>query len=173
MEAIPDPTAPPSRPAPYLSSAALAIPRGVWDAVGGFDERFGSFLGDADFCLRAKRQGFKCLVMREARFPTTRDVASFDVSSELARLQSTLLLARLHRIPCGMVAMAWRLSVARITEELDLVNYWAEYGTEIGWSRKPFGIYMCCFQACVVRDCVSRYDKYLHAHGRRHGLERE
>ena len=147
IEAIPDPTAPPSRPAPYLSSAALAIPRGVWDAVGGFDERFGSFLGDADFCLRAKRQGFKCLVIRDARFSTTRDVASFDVSSDLACLHSTLLLARLHRIPCGMVAMAWRHSVARITEELDLVDYWAEYGTEIDWARRTLWYLRGCFQA--------------------------
>ena len=65
----------------------------------------------------------------------------------LARLQSTLLLARLHRIPCGMVAMVWRHSVARITEELDRVDYWAEYGTEIGWSRRTLWYLRGCFQA--------------------------
>ena len=147
MEPIPDPTAPPSRPAPYLSSAALAIPRRIWEVVGGFDERFGSFLRDVDFCLRAQRQGFKCLIIRNARFSTTRDLASFYPSSESARLQSTLLLARLHRIPRGSAVMVWRYSVARITEELDRVDYWAEYGTEIGWLRRLLWYLRGCFQA--------------------------
>ena len=147
MEPIRDLTAPLFRPANWLSAAALAIPRRVWEATGGFDERFGSFLSDVDFCVRARRQGFKCLLVRNGRFATTRADNSFDPMSESERLQSTLLLARRHRLPRGMVAMAWRHTTARLTEEFSRVDYWTDYGVEIGWPRRTLWYVGNCLEA--------------------------
>ena len=147
MEIIPDPTAPLFWQADYLSAAALVIPRRVWETLGGFDARFGSFLSDVDFCLRAKRQGFNRLVIRNARFQTARGFDSFRPSSESDRLRSTLLLARQHRIPRGILDVAWRYVFAMVTEELDRVDDWTDYGTDIGWPRRLLWYTRSCVQA--------------------------
>lgn len=136
MEIIPDPQAPLFRPATWLSAAALIIPRRAWEATGGFDKRFESFLGDVDFCLRARRAGFKCALLRDARFSTTRPAESFDPVTEAERLKSTLLLAKRHGIPSSLMAMTSRHVVAKITEELDRVDFWADYGADIGLPKR-------------------------------------
>jgi hypothetical protein len=147
VEVIPDPTAPPFCFAEWLSAAALVIPRRIWDATGGFDARFGSFLGDVDFCLRARRHGFRCLQLHDARFVTTRDPDSFDVVSEAQRRQSTLLLASRHGIPHGLLPMAFRQVAAQVTKELDRVDYWADYGADIGFVRRTLWFLRNCLYA--------------------------
>jgi GT2 family glycosyltransferase len=42
----------------YAVGANLGFARTVFDAVGGFDEAFGSGADEVDFCLRATRAGF-------------------------------------------------------------------------------------------------------------------
>jgi GT2 family glycosyltransferase len=49
----------------YATTANLIVPRGVFDAVGGFDAtRFSG--GDADFCRRAGRAGHSIVLVPEA-----------------------------------------------------------------------------------------------------------
>jgi GT2 family glycosyltransferase len=43
----------------YLTGACLLIRRRVFERIGLFDERFFLYYEDADFCLRARRNGFK------------------------------------------------------------------------------------------------------------------
>ncbi len=47
---------------PWLPSTLLLVRRHVVRAVGGFDEVYvGSQMEDVDFCLKARRRGFRCL----------------------------------------------------------------------------------------------------------------
>jgi len=46
----------------YISGCAVLIKRPVFEKVGFLDERFFLYFEDVDFCLRAKRAGFKIAV---------------------------------------------------------------------------------------------------------------
>jgi len=153
MEIIPDPTAQPSRIATWLTAAAMIIPGSAWQATGGFDERFDSFLADVDFCLRARRAGSKCVLLRDARFVTTRAPESFDAITEAERLKSTLLLAKQHALPSGLMAVTSRHVAAKITEELDRVDFWADYGTDIRLSQRAVWFLRNGFEALRRERC--------------------
>jgi hypothetical protein len=49
--------APPASEVTYLSGACLAIPRTIWEAAGGFPERFFLYHEDVDLCLRLRLAG--------------------------------------------------------------------------------------------------------------------
>ena len=46
----------------YVSGCAMMIRRGVFEKIGLFDERYFLYFEDADFCLRAKKAGFKIAI---------------------------------------------------------------------------------------------------------------
>ena len=51
----------------YVTAAVAAFPKNVWNAVGGFDERFyPAYYEDADFCFRVRRAGYDVLCVPEA-----------------------------------------------------------------------------------------------------------
>lgn len=55
------------RPVPALSFFCVKIPRAVYAAVGGLDERFGPGGGeDTDYCLRCQLAGFRVLYAMES-----------------------------------------------------------------------------------------------------------
>jgi GT2 family glycosyltransferase len=47
----------------WVTGAALAMRREVWDAAGPFDEHFRLYAQDLDFCLRAGRAGWRVAVV--------------------------------------------------------------------------------------------------------------
>ncbi len=49
-----------------VTGCFLLIRRGLWDQLGGFDERFFMYGEDADLCLRAAQLGHKCLICPDA-----------------------------------------------------------------------------------------------------------
>jgi len=49
-------------------SCNLGIPKGVFDALGGFDEELPYYFEDSDLCIRAKRAGAKFCFVAEAAF---------------------------------------------------------------------------------------------------------
>lgn len=51
----------------FLSACAMLIKRCVLEHVGLFDERFFVYYEDSDYCLRARRAGFRLLVVPQAR----------------------------------------------------------------------------------------------------------
>lgn len=138
IEFISDPAAAPYRPAKWLGGAPLLIPREVWERIGGFDIRFGEFLADVDWCLRARGAGFACFSVRDALFASDRPAESLDVQSEATRLRSTLLLARKHSVPYGVLTLATRRMLAQVGGELGRVEFWADYGVRIGILRRSF-----------------------------------
>jgi len=46
----------------YISGCAMMIRRGVFEKICLFDERYFLYFEDADFCLRAKKAGFKIAI---------------------------------------------------------------------------------------------------------------
>jgi hypothetical protein len=45
----------------------MLIRHSVWQAIGGFDERFFFFLEETDFCLQARRRGWKVFHLPQAQ----------------------------------------------------------------------------------------------------------
>jgi GT2 family glycosyltransferase len=51
----------------YCSGAAIALPRGVWDALGGFDEHYlPAYCEDADLAFRVRAMGLRCVYQPRA-----------------------------------------------------------------------------------------------------------
>jgi N-acetylglucosaminyl-diphospho-decaprenol L-rhamnosyltransferase len=51
----------------WVTGAAMAFRRAVWEAVGPLDEGFQFYAQDLDFCLRARRAGWRIEVRPEVR----------------------------------------------------------------------------------------------------------
>lgn len=49
-------------PTPYVCFYATIMPRAVWEAVGGLEERYVSGPDDRDFCLSAQKIGVKSVI---------------------------------------------------------------------------------------------------------------
>jgi N-acetylglucosaminyl-diphospho-decaprenol L-rhamnosyltransferase len=47
----------------WVTGAAMAVRRAAWESAGPLDERFCFYAQDLDFCLRAKRQGWRIEVL--------------------------------------------------------------------------------------------------------------
>lgn len=52
---------------PYVIGAALAVRRSVWETVGLLDEGFFLYYEDTDWCQRVRRQGWRVVVVPQAR----------------------------------------------------------------------------------------------------------
>jgi GT2 family glycosyltransferase len=50
----------------WVSGAALAVRREVWETVGPFDERFAFYAQDLDLCLRANAAGWRVALLADA-----------------------------------------------------------------------------------------------------------
>jgi len=50
----------------WVSGAAMAFRREVWDSAGPLDERFRFYCQDIEFCLRARDAGWRVAVIEEA-----------------------------------------------------------------------------------------------------------
>ncbi len=51
----------------WVTGAALATRRSLWESLGGLDPRFALYAQDLDFCLRARAAGWKVAVVPESR----------------------------------------------------------------------------------------------------------
>jgi len=50
----------------FVSGACMLIKKSVFDQLGGFDESFFLYFEDVDFCLRAKKAGFKTVLVPQS-----------------------------------------------------------------------------------------------------------
>lgn len=58
---------------PWVSGPAVAIPRPVYDAIGGYDEHLAGDMADQEFSQRARTQGFGTRLCPPALFYSVRD----------------------------------------------------------------------------------------------------
>jgi N-acetylglucosaminyl-diphospho-decaprenol L-rhamnosyltransferase len=62
-----EPAGPDAQDVACLSGACLLVRRECWQRTGGFDERFFLYFEDFDFCVRARRAGFRLRLAPRAR----------------------------------------------------------------------------------------------------------
>lgn len=75
---------------PWVSGTCLLLRRECVDAVGEFDERFGSYVEDIDYCLRARDAGWDVVTVPDAR---ARGVGSVSARALRAIHRNRVLLA--------------------------------------------------------------------------------
>jgi GT2 family glycosyltransferase len=83
----------------YLAGCALLIKRELLERVGLFDERFFMYYEDMDFCLRARRAGYRLLMVPRARIWHKVAASSGGSDSPLERYnmaRSSVLFFRKH-----------------------------------------------------------------------------
>jgi N-acetylglucosaminyl-diphospho-decaprenol L-rhamnosyltransferase len=66
------------RPVPAVSGAVTAVPRPLWDRLGGFDESYFLYGEDIDLSVRAARLGWKPTLVTGAGYRHTGGVSSGD-----------------------------------------------------------------------------------------------
>ncbi len=73
----------------YCSGAAILVRRELWEAIGGFDERFApAYYEDTDLCMQARERGYKVLYQPRARVVHLEGYSSgTDVSQGVKRYQ--------------------------------------------------------------------------------------
>ncbi len=70
----------------YISGAAILISKAVFNKIGMFDDSFFLYFEDADFCFRAKQNGFSISTMKDASI-YHESSASFRDSGNIVRLR--------------------------------------------------------------------------------------
>ncbi len=56
-----------SKKVSFITGCAMLIKKEVFEKIGFLDERFFLYYEDTDFCLRAKKRGFKCVFVPRAK----------------------------------------------------------------------------------------------------------
>ena len=108
---VPRPVDPQSYAVPWSCGACLAIPRQIYQAIGGFDERLESWGADVDLSWRARAAGFASLTCPDAVFHLPfRDGAEGEIPA--AVLASGVLLARKWRLTDAQALFAAALERA-------------------------------------------------------------
>lgn len=95
---------------PFVTGCSMLVSRQVFETIGFFDEKLFAYLEDLDFCLRAKRAGFKLLY-----FPSSviwhKNAGSSGVGSDIHRYYMTR-----NRLLVGMRYAPLRTKIALLKE---------------------------------------------------------
>ncbi|MDH4197886.1 MAG: glycosyltransferase family 2 protein [Candidatus Aminicenantes bacterium] len=103
----------------YVQGSFFFVRRRAYEALGGFDEGFFMYAEDVDFCLRARRAGWKVLYIPEL---TITHFGGGSARGSLAALESfirsLIILYRKHRTPEELRrlrrAMRWGIRLRRV-----------------------------------------------------------
>jgi GT2 family glycosyltransferase len=101
----------------WISGTCLMIRRECAEAVGEFDERFGSYVEDADYCMRAADMGWKVLSVADA---AAHGLGAASKRSRIMRYSNSVLLvtkrrgaaAGLREVAAQFVAAGWHVREA-------------------------------------------------------------
>jgi N-acetylglucosaminyl-diphospho-decaprenol L-rhamnosyltransferase len=103
-----------SHAVPAVSGAFIAIPRALWDALEGFDERFFLYGEDVDLCLRAARLGWRPTLVARSAYRHVGGVSSSDNNARdrlLYRGKVELYRRHLARPGADIAVVALQLGV--------------------------------------------------------------
>jgi len=84
---------------PWVSGACLAVPKGVYESIGGFDDAFFMYCEDVDYSWRARAAGFATKVSPRSLFYHAVTNRPYDRARHQRFLASGLLLAKKWRSP--------------------------------------------------------------------------
>lgn len=87
----------------WVSGSLLVVRVEVLAALGGFDDRFGSYVEDVDLCLRAGDRGWRVVCVSAASARTRGSVA--DDRTARAAANAVLLVAKRHGRALGWLAL--------------------------------------------------------------------
>jgi GT2 family glycosyltransferase/SAM-dependent methyltransferase len=99
---------------PWASGACLAVPRGMYEEIGGFDENFFLYCEDVDLSWRARAAGFRVKICPRAFFLHSVTNRLPSISTRCHYLTSGVILARKWRCAPFEAALLQEL------EELEL-----------------------------------------------------
>src|SRR5207249_11401812 len=69
------------------------------------------------------------------------------IHTDLARRRSTLLLARKHSVPYGLLALAFRQVHSQVSAELGRLDFRTDYGARVGFLRRTLWFLRNLFEA--------------------------
>lgn len=95
---------------PFISGCSLMVRRAVFEKVGLLDEKFFAYMEDLDFCLRAKRAGYKLLYVPQS-IVWHKNAGSSGVGSQLHQYYMTR-----NRLLIGMRYAPLRTKIALLKE---------------------------------------------------------
>ena len=111
--------APALDPADSITAAAVFIPAAVWHLIGPFDLRFGRWLADLDWSVRARTRMVKLMRAEGACFLA----GASQAPDQSEQLRSSFLLARKHGLPSPAWRLAWQRIALTAERELSIVRY--------------------------------------------------
>ena len=97
----------------WVSGAALALRRSVWEACGPLDESFRFYAQDLDFCWRARRRGFRVRVVPDFAVRHHHGATIGRQSGAAAHAQPELLWTDLLRWAGKARGPVWQRRAAR------------------------------------------------------------
>lgn len=100
----------------WVSGAAFLMPRRIFEAVGGFDERFHMYCEDVDLSWRVREAGFRTVVCPTAQF--YHDVAPRLDTYDPAATRAMFLSARLLGHKWGNAAFVERMEDLLVERDL-------------------------------------------------------
>lgn len=103
----------------FVPGCAMLIKRKVIEKVGFFDERFFLYYEDVDYCLRAKKEGFKCKVVPEARITHRQAKSEIGDQREYYLARNHLLFLEKHAPP-NIKAREYASTVKAVVDKYSL-----------------------------------------------------
>lgn len=131
----------------WLLGAALCIRRDAWDAVGGFDEDYGMYFEEVDFCRRIRDTGGRVRLVPSAHVVHVGGASTKAYRDALARRYFSSR-ARYHRLHLG--ARSFRL--LRVETACIAAAQWARERVRLVAGRGDRG--RAATFATVVRDAI-------------------
>lgn len=98
----------------YINGCAMLVPRRVLEEVGLWDPLFFLSVEDADWCMRMKRRGYRCVYAHRAVLwhRVSHTVGVYVPSKTFHNGRSTALFVRRYAGPWGWLTFLFLLSVA-------------------------------------------------------------
>ncbi len=89
----------------FIVGCGMLIPGGVWERLGGLDERYFLYYEDTDFCFRARRLGFKCVTVPSSRLlhKGSRSAGAGSLQTLYYMRRNALLFLEIHGSLIGRV----------------------------------------------------------------------
>jgi GT2 family glycosyltransferase len=112
---------------PAVTGAAMLLSRAVCEQLGGFDERYFSYLEDVDLCLRARRAGFQIRVAPQARVHHRGKGSTAGKQSTLSLYYATrnhLMLMDTHGVGSRIDRMLRRVTIVLLNVAYALRGTW-------------------------------------------------
>jgi GT2 family glycosyltransferase len=114
-----------AREAGFLSGACLAIPRDLWQTLGGFPERFFMYCEDVDLSLRLRLLGGRLLVAPDARADHAYEFAKGELKWRLLERNRWATVLRTYPAPLLALVMPALLATEVAVWAVALRGRWA------------------------------------------------